>query len=71
MRSAQIETMRSDLLRVSGFNPVIIASSKTIEQDESGNTIRNKDTIGIVTINEGPTPDNGAIIAPIVGDGIT
>ena len=69
--SAQIETMRSDLLRVSGFNPVIIASSKTIEQDESGNTIRNKDTIGIVTINEGPTPDNGAIIAPIVGDGIT
>ena len=69
--SAQIETMRSDLLKVSGFNPVIIASSKTIEQDESGNTIRNKDTIGIVTINEGPTPDNGAIIAPIVGDGIT
>jgi len=69
--SAQIETMRSDLLRVSGFNPVIIASTKTIEQDESGNTIRNKDTIGIVTINEGPTPDNGAIIAPIVGDGIT
>lgn len=69
--SAQIETMRSDLLRVSGFNPVIIASTKTMEQDESGNTIRNKDTIGIVTINEGPTPDNGAIIAPIVGDGIT
>ncbi|BCZ45979.1 hypothetical protein psyc5s11_20460 [Clostridium gelidum] len=69
--SAQIETMRSDLLMVSGFNPVIIASTKTIEQDESGNTIRNKDTIGIVTINEGPTPDNGAIIAPIVGDGIT
>ncbi len=69
--SAQIETMRSDLLRVSGFNPVIISSSKTIEQDESGNTLRSKDTIGIVTINEGPTPDNGAIIAPIVGDGIT
>ncbi|MGV8980840.1 SPFH domain-containing protein [Clostridium sp.] len=28
------------------------------------------DTIGIVTINEGPTPDNGAIIAPIVGEGV-
>jgi len=69
--SAQIETMRSDLLKVSGFNPVIVASSKTIEQDESGNTLISKDTIGIVTINEGPTPDNGAIIAPIVGDGIT
>lgn len=68
--SAQIETMRSDLLKVGGFSPVIIASSKTVEQDELGNTIRNKDTIGIVTINEGPTPDNGAIIAPIVGDGI-
>lgn len=68
--SAQIETMRSDLALVGGFKPVIIASSKSIEQDELGNTLRSKDTIGIVTINEGPTPDNGAIIAPIVGDGI-
>jgi uncharacterized membrane protein YqiK len=68
--SAQIETMRSDLLRVGGFLPVVISSSKNLEQDEFGNTIKTKDTIGIVTVNEGPTPDNGAIIAPIVGDGI-
>lgn len=69
--SAQIETMRSDLLRVNGFLPVVISSSKNIEEDESGNKLKNKDTIGIVTVNEGPTPDNGAIIAPIVGEGIT
>lgn len=69
--SEQIETMRSDLLRVNGFIPVVISSSKNLEQDEFGNNIKTKDTIGIVTVNEGPTPDNGAIIAPIVGDGIT
>lgn len=69
--SAQIETMRIDLLKVSGFLPVVISSSKNLEQDEFGNTIKTKDTIGIVTVNEGPTPDNGAIIAPLVGDGIT
>ncbi len=69
--SEQIETMRSDLLRVNGFLPVVISSSKNLEQDEFGNTIKTKDTIGIVTVNEGPTPDNGAIIAPIVGEGIT
>lgn len=68
--STQIETMRSDLLKVNGFLPVVISSSKNLEQDESGNLIKNKDTIGIVTVNEGPTPDNGAIIAPIVGEGI-
>lgn len=50
--SAQIRNNESDLLKVGGFSPVIIASSKTVEQDELGNTIRNKDTIGIVTINE-------------------
>ena len=69
--SAQIETMRSDLLRVNGFMPVDISSSKNNEDDEFSNSIKNKDTIGIVTVNEGPTPDNGAIIAPIVGEGIT
>lgn len=68
--SAQIETMRSDLLRVNGFLPVIISSSKNIEgYDDS--ILKHKDTIGIVTVNEGPTPDNGAIIAPIVGESIT
>ncbi|WP_428818098.1 SPFH domain-containing protein (plasmid) [Clostridium butyricum] len=69
--SAQIETMRSDLLRVNGFMPVVISSSKNNEDDEFYNSIKNKDTIGIVTVNEGPTPDNGAIIAPIVSEGIT
>ncbi|MCB2340013.1 SPFH domain-containing protein [Clostridium estertheticum] len=83
--TAQIETMRSDLAKDSGFNPVIISSSKVSEsytQQDDGSEIENnfnkntakrstsRDTIGIVTINEGPTPDNGAIIAPIVGDGI-
>jgi len=68
--SAQIESMRSDLANVNGFSPVVIASSKSAAQNTSGNDIVSKDTIGIVTINEGPTPDNGAIIAPIVGDGI-
>ena len=38
--SAQIETMRSDLAKVGGFNPVVIASSKTVEQDESSNTTK-------------------------------
>jgi len=51
--------------------PVVISSSKNNEDDEFSNSIKNKDTIGIVTVNEGPTPDNGAIIAPIVGEGIT
>ena len=82
--TAQIETMRSDLAKDSGFNPVVISSSKVSEQynqqddgseidavyKKIGNKSISRDTIGIVTINEGPTPDNGAIIAPIVGDGI-
>ena len=82
--TAQIETMRSDLAKDSGFNPVIISSSRSSEQyaqqDDSSeidavykkivNKQVSRDTIGIVTINEGPTPDNGAIIAPIVGEGI-
>lgn len=50
--SAQIETMRSDLLRVNGFTPVVISSSKTMEEDELGNALKTKDTIGIVTVNE-------------------
>lgn len=36
---------------------------------QSNYEIDSQDTIGIVTINEGPTPDGGAIIAPIVGEG--
>ncbi|MBU3181613.1 SPFH domain-containing protein [Clostridium psychrophilum] len=82
--TAQIETMRSDLARDNGFNPVIISNSRSSEQyaqqDDAGeidavykkigNKPVSRDTIGIVTINEGPTPDNGAIIAPIVGEGI-
>ncbi|AGF55281.1 SPFH domain-containing protein [Clostridium saccharoperbutylacetonicum] len=68
--SAQIETMRSDLLKVNGFLPVIISSSKHLEDEDAYTAQRSKDTIGIVTVNEGPTPDNGAIIAPIVGEGI-
>ncbi|WP_298844661.1 SPFH domain-containing protein [Clostridium sp.] len=82
--TAQIETMRSDLSIENGFSPVIISNSKVSVQntqldenseiDVSYNKTANKqgsrDTIGIVTINEGPTPDNGAIIAPIVGEGI-
>jgi len=82
--TAQIETMRSDLSRVAGFSPVLISSSKVEQQynqqndgsevqavyNKAGNNSGSRDTIGIVTINEGPTPDNGAIIAPIVGEGI-
>jgi len=84
--TAQIETMRSDLARVAGFSPVLISNSKAPEQgmqqndsngsdiavvyNKVGNKSDSRDTIGIVTINEGPTPDNGAIIAPIVGEGI-
>lgn len=45
--SVQIDTMRGDLLRVNGFNPVIISSSKSVDLDESGSMIKNKDTIGI------------------------
>jgi uncharacterized membrane protein YqiK len=68
--SQQIETMRSDLARVDGFSPVVIGSLNSNSRDDFDNTLRTKDTIGIVTVNEGPTPDNAAIIAPIVGEGI-
>ncbi len=59
----QIETMRARLEAESGFEPIHIGVS--------GNNAGAIDNIGIVTINEGPTPDNGAIIAPIVGEEVS
>ncbi len=63
----QIETMRNELLAINGFSPVVIGNARSIQYDEQGAATKIKDTIGIVTVNEGPTPDKGAIIAPIVG----
>ncbi len=70
----QIESMRSELTRVNGFQPVVVGSShEAYDSMDSETTTKplGRDTIGIVTVNEGPTPDGGAIIAPIVGDGVS
>lgn len=77
----QIETMRSELTKVNGFQPVVVGSSHEAYDTSDAEGITSpgpatkdmigRDTIGIVTVNEGPTPDGGAIIAPIVGEGVT
>lgn len=66
--TAQIETMRSRLEAARGFDPVVVG--EVAYSTDAGTSIV-KDNIGIVTINEGPTPDNNEIIAPIVGDDVT
>jgi len=61
--TAQIEAMRARLQNEDGFVPIHIGVY--------GNNSGSVDNIGIVTINEGPTPDKGAIIAPIVGEEVS
>lgn len=59
---AQVEAMRAGLERDAGFEPIHIGVY--------GNNNSSIDNIGIVTINEGPTPDKFAIIAPIVAEDV-
>jgi uncharacterized membrane protein YqiK len=48
---------QQELLDESGFDPVVIGSGANEEDD-----------IGVVTVHDGPALENGAIIAPAVGD---
>ncbi|URZ08709.1 SPFH domain-containing protein [Clostridium felsineum] len=50
----QVQTMAEKIRKLDGFNPVIINGKD--------------DSIGIVTVNDGPGLQNEVLIAPIVGD---
>lgn len=80
--TSQVESMRNEIATDRGFEPVHIGSfnkrrgpagteipvtSETIGDYRTGIITDNSDTMGIVTVLEGPTPDGGAIIAPVVG----
>ena len=81
--TSQVESMRNEIADVHGFEPVRIGSfsKRRIAADlenpnnaESVGDFRDgisTDTMGIVTVLEGPTPDSGAIIAPLVGGNIS
>jgi uncharacterized membrane protein YqiK len=58
---------QNELNQISGFNPVVIGGA--VEADDPlnpGKTIM-VDSIGIVTVQDGPSLDPGEIIAPAVG----
>ncbi|MDF2534615.1 MAG: hypothetical protein K0R18_772 [Bacillales bacterium] len=63
---AQVESMRNDLSKIGGFYPVVVGAGSAYGAPNSMAI----DTIGIVTVNDGPTPDNAAIIAPVVGNDV-
>ena len=65
--SQMIDRWREMLQAARGFEPVIVGASSTpIFRDDSSPGV-NGDTIGVVTVHDGPTLDTGQIIAPPVG----
>lgn len=63
LEAEQIKRMSDDLRAQNGFRPVVI---KEGTRNATGEPI--KDPMGIVTVQDGPSLQNGEIIAPVVGD---
>ncbi len=62
-----IEEFRNDLKSKGGFEPVIVGSSITVDNTTSPDQPVQVDSLGIVTIHDGPSLPDGEIIAPAVG----
>ncbi len=63
LEAEQIKRMSDDLRAQNGFRPVVIREGT---RNAAGDPI--KDPMGIVTVQDGPSLQNGEIIAPVVGD---
>src|SRR3954466_5779037 len=62
-----INQWRSALLEVDGFSPVIVGGNVTAEDPLEVNGHYEVDSIGIVTVHDGPSLEPGEIISPAVG----
>ncbi|MBI2572127.1 MAG: hypothetical protein HYV63_34385 [Candidatus Schekmanbacteria bacterium] len=62
---------RKQLAEIKGFDPVVIGQSLKADTAAAADTdadANDRDTIGVVTVHDGPTPEAGQIIAPAVGN---
>ncbi len=62
---------REELLVVDGFDPVVIGSPVPAPDPLDSDMMREVDSIGIVTVHDGPSLAPGEIIAPAVGTEVT
>jgi uncharacterized membrane protein YqiK len=60
---------QQELKQVNGFDPVVIGGLVTCEDPLSPGKMMQVDSIGIVTVQDGPSLAPGEIIAPAVGTG--
>ena len=58
---------REELLEVGGFEPVIVGRPLPAPHPLDPDTVEEVDSIGIVTVHDGPSLSPGEIIAPAVG----
>jgi uncharacterized membrane protein YqiK len=65
--SSSLASWQQQLSEINGFDPVVVgASVKAVDPLHPESTI-NVDSIGIVTVHDGPSVEAGEIIAPAVG----
>jgi uncharacterized membrane protein YqiK len=64
--SRTVDQWRQELLACDGFDPVVVGVDRRRERKETAETAED-DTIGIVTVHDGPSVEPGEIIAPAVG----
>ncbi|MDP6556665.1 MAG: SPFH domain-containing protein [Pirellulaceae bacterium] len=65
--SKMIDRWREMLLASQGFDPVVIGGLRALHLHDPDSSGTDGDTIGVVTVQDGPTLDAGQIIAPPVG----
>lgn len=63
-----VEAFRRELQAQGGFAPVVVGATMNVEQTTSPDQPLSVDTLGIVTIHDGPSLPAEEIIAPAVGD---
>ena len=61
---------QQELKQVNGFDPVVIGGPINTEDPLTPGKQMQVDTLGIVTIHDGPSLSPGEIIAPAVGNGL-
>ena len=64
---ATVEEFRKELQALGGFVPVVVGAAMNVEQTHSPDQPLSVDTLGIVTIHDGPSLPAEEIIAPAVG----
>lgn len=64
---ATVEEFRRELQALGGFVPVVVGSAMAVEQTHTPDQPTSVDTLGIVTIHDGPSLPAEEIIAPAVG----